>query len=39
MEKFFPDTRTGSKDVRRLSCDTWDLECRQCRQTLLGDGI
>ena len=20
------------------SCDTWDLECRQCRQILLGDG-
>ena len=27
--------------VRRLSdspCDIWDLECCQCRQTLLGDG-
>ena len=20
------------------SCDIWDLECRQCRQTLVGDG-
>ena len=27
--------------VKRMSdgsCDTWGLECRQCRQTLLGDG-
>ena len=27
--------------VKRMSdgsCDIWDLECRQCRQTLLGDG-
>ena len=28
----------GSCNVRRLTCDIWDLECRQCRQTLLSDG-
>ena len=25
-------------NVRRLTCDIWDLECRQCLQTLLDDG-
>ena len=29
---------TSSKNVRRLTYGIWDLECRQCRQTLLGDG-
>ena len=31
--------RNGEKNVRRLTCDIWDLECRQRRQTLLGDGM
>ena len=32
---------TAHLQVKRMSdssCDIWDLECRQCRQILLGDG-
>ena len=26
------------KEMSDVSCDIWDLECHQCRQTLHGDG-
>ena len=31
-------TRVQVKRMSDGSCDVWDLECRQCRQTLRGDG-
>ena len=31
-------THVQVKKMSDGSCDIWDLECRQCRQTLLGDG-
>ena len=31
-------TRVQVERMSDGSCDTWGVECRQCRQTLLGDG-
>ena len=31
-------THVQVKKMPDGSCDMWDLDCRQCRQTLLGDG-
>ena len=31
-------THVQVKRMSDVSCDIWDLECHQCRQTILGDG-
>ena len=35
--KEYPTAHVQVKGISDGSRDIWDLECRQCRQTLLGD--